>query len=60
MSNLIGAVAQAQTADRLRTAESRRQGAALPHRDHEGLISRLRRRYSSDGHARQLGTLHRA
>jgi hypothetical protein len=60
MSNLIGAVAQAQTADRLRAAESRRRGIALPGRAQGGLISRLRRRYSSHGHARQLGTLHRA
>lgn len=60
MSNLIDAVAQAQNADRIRAAESRRHGVAVPRRSHEGLISRLRRRYSSDGNARQLGTLHRA
>ena len=60
MSNLIYAVAEAQSADRTRELEGHRHGIVSSRRRSRGLLSRLRRRYLADEHASQLGTLHRA
>jgi len=60
MSNLIYAVAEAQTADRVRALPAHGHGIAASSGRSRSLLSRLRRRYLADEHARQLGTLHRA